>query len=253
MLVTANTSQQMSMYAQCANMNVLFIEVFDDFACTGGCTLYQVSQIHITGKVRINYVLHTDRRPSNGMIFTQLHSSAYALAQPQLATSYDSWTQHSAFTHSMLDLQRIQVNLMRRTVAGFALAESTRVALDVLQVVPVFNLQAVRLVLATGEVVLFSLIHIPSDRDLDQLSLDGILRGSDLTGWRRLHATAFVRSTDSTLLDCVYDLRLVALDLQQPFAGAGAAGLHGTLGALVETGKHEALNRPGRWRIPPFR
>jgi hypothetical protein len=212
MLVTANTSQQLSMYAQCVNMNVLFIEVFDKFACTGGCTLYQVSQIHITGKVRINYVLHTDRRPSNGMVYTQLHSTTYALSQPQLATSFDSWTQHSAFTHSMLDLQRVQVNLMRRTNAAFALSESTHVALDVLQVVPVFNLQAVRLVLPTGETALFSLVHIPSDRDLEQLSLDNNLRGSDLTGWRRLHATAFIRSTDNILLDCVYDLRLVALD-----------------------------------------
>ncbi len=92
MAFTANSSQQLSMYAQCVNMNVLFIEVFDEISCTGGCTIYQVSRIHITGKVRINYVLHSDRRPSNSMIYTQLHSSTYALSSPPLTTSFDSWT-----------------------------------------------------------------------------------------------------------------------------------------------------------------
>ena len=213
MILTANASQLLSMYAQCTNMSLQYIEVFDHFACGGGCTLYQVSQIQITGKVRINYVLHTDRRPSNSMIYTQLHSSTYALSQPPLATSFDSWTQHSAFTHSMLDLQRIQVNLMRRTVAAFALSESTHVALDVLQVVPLLNLQAVRQVLPTNETVLLSLVHIPSDDDLSELALmDSTVRGSDISGWKRLHATAFVRSTGNALIDCVYDLRLVALD-----------------------------------------
>jgi hypothetical protein len=213
MLITANSSQLLSMCAQCANMSVQYIELFDHFACGGGCTLYQVTQIQVTGKLRINYVLHTDRRPSNSMIYTQLHSSTYALSQPQLATSFDRWTQHSAFTHNMLDLQRIQVNLRRRTVAVFALPESTHVALDVLQVVPLLNLQALRQVLPTNQTVLLSLVHIPSDDDLAQLALmDSTVRGSDITGWRRLHATAFVRSTDNSLLGCVYDLRLVALD-----------------------------------------
>jgi hypothetical protein len=67
-------------------------------------------------------------------------------------------------------------------------------------------------VLPTNETVLFSLVHIPSDRDLAQLSIDSTVRGSDITGWRRLHATAFVRWTGSALIDCVYDLWLVALD-----------------------------------------
>jgi hypothetical protein len=146
------------------------------------------------------------------MIYTQLHSSTYAVPQPPLTTSFDGWTQHSAFTHRVLDLQRIQVNLMRRPKPAFALAETTHVALDVLQVVPVLTLQAVSLPLPTNETMLLSLIHIPSDRDLAQLSLDSTVRGSDITGWRRLHATAFVRSTGAALVDCVYDLRLVALD-----------------------------------------
>ena len=212
MLLTGSATQQLAMYAQCVNMNVEYIELFERSACGGGCTLQQVSQIHITGKLRINYVLHTDRRPSNSMIYTQLHSSTYALSPPPLATSFDSWTQHSAVTHSMRDLQRIQVNLMRRTVAAFALSESTNVALDVLQVVPLLTLQAVRQVLPTNETVLLSLLHIPSDTDLAQLAIDSTVRGSDISGWRRLHATALVRSAGDSLVDCVYDLRLVALD-----------------------------------------
>ena len=212
MLVTAEASRMLSMYAQCVNMSIQYLDVFDDFACLDGCRLFRVSQINITGKVRINYVLHSDVRPGNGMIYTQVHSSTYSLPQPELAASFDSWTQHSAFTHTMLDLQRIQVNL-RRPTAAFALSEPTHVALDVLQVVPLLNLQAVRRVLPTNETVLLSLLHIPSDDDLAQLALiDSTVRGSDVSGWRRLHATAFVRSTGNALLDCVYDLRLVSLD-----------------------------------------
>jgi len=212
LLVTSEASQLLSMYAQCVNRSIEYLDVFDDFACLDGCRLSQVSQIKITGKVRINYVLHSDARPSNGMIYTQVHSSTYALPQPELATSFDSWTQHSAFTHTMLDLQRIQVNVRRRT-AAFALSEPTHVAVDVLQVVPLLNLQAVRRVLPTNEPVLLSLLHIPSDDDLAQLALiDSTVRGSDVFGWRRLHATAYVRCTGNALLDCVYDLRLVALD-----------------------------------------
>jgi hypothetical protein len=40
----------------------------------------------------------------------------------------------------MLELQRVQVNVMRRTRDASALSAPTHVALDVLQVVPVFNL-----------------------------------------------------------------------------------------------------------------
>jgi hypothetical protein len=113
----------------------------------------------------------------------------------------------------MLDLQRVQVNLKRRTEALFALSEPTHVALDVLQVVPVLNLQALVQVLSTNDTVLLSLVHIPSDDDLVQLEvMDSIVRGSEISGWKRLHATAFVRSTDVSLISCVYDLRLVALD-----------------------------------------
>jgi len=213
MLFTATTSHLLSMHAQCANFTVQYIEMFDEFTCGGGCTFDQVQQIQITGKVRISYVLHGDLRPSNSMVYTQLHSSTYALPPLPLAASFDSWTQHSAFTHTMLDLQRVQVNLKRRTEALFALSEPTHVALDVLQVVPVLNLQALVQVLSTNKTALLSLVHIPSDDDLVQLQvMDSIVRGSEISGWKRLHATAFVRSTDVSLISCVYDLRLVALD-----------------------------------------
>ena len=213
MILTSTTSQLLSMHAQCVNMTVQHIDLFDHFACGDGCTLHQVSQVQITGKVHINYVLHSAVRPSDSMIYTQLHSSTYALVRPQLAASFDAWTQHSAFTHTMLDLQRIQVNLMRRTTTLFALSEPTHVAVDVLQVVPVLNLQALLRVLSSDETVLLSLVHIPSDDDLVQLGLlDSTVRGSELSGWRRLHATALVRSTENSLLGCVYDVRLVALD-----------------------------------------
>ena len=213
MLLTANSSQVLSMYAQCVNMNVQYIELFDLFACGGGCALYQVSQMQITGKLRINYVLHTDRRPSNSMIYTQLRSTTYTLSQPKLSTSFDRWTQHSAFTHSMTDFQRIQVNVMRRTKALFALSESAHVALDVLQVVPTLNMQAVPYELPTNMSVLLTLVHIPSDHDLTQLALlDSTVRGNEIFGWKRLHAAAFLRSADVSLRDCVYDLRFVAVD-----------------------------------------
>ena len=214
-LYTANASQAVFMYAQCASMAVQYIEVFDHLACAEGCVLHLVGLVQITGKVRVNYVLHSVLRPRDSMIFTLLRSSTYAPPHPQVPTSYDSWTQHSAFTHSMVDLQRIQVNVMRRAKALYALSESTHVALDVLQVVPTLNLQAVLHVLPTSESVLLTLVHIPSDYDLTQLALlDSTVRGNEIYGWKRLHAAAFLRSTDVSLRDCVYDLRFVSVDDQ---------------------------------------
>ena len=212
-VLTGNASQPLFMYAQCVNRIVAYVKVFDRFACGEGCTLYQVAQIQITGKVRLNYVLHSVLRPSGSMIYTFLRSSAYAPPRPQLSASFDSWTEHSAFTHTMADLQRVQVNLIRRTKELFVLSEPTHVALDVLLVVPTLNLQAVLRVLPANVSALLTLVHIPSDRDLAQLALlDSTVRGSEISGWRRLHATAFLRLPGASLVDCVFDLRLVAVD-----------------------------------------
>jgi hypothetical protein len=210
---TADAKKALFMYAQCANMKVQYITVFDHFACAEGCSLFQVGLMQITGKVRVNYVLHSVLWTSDSMIFTLLHSITYALVQPQLPTSLDNWTQHSAFTHSMTDLQRIQVNVMRRTKALFALSESAHVALDVLQVVPTLNMQVLPYELPTNVSVLLTLVHILSDYDLTQLALlDSTVRGDEIFGWKRLHAAVFLRSADVSFRDCVYDLRFVTVD-----------------------------------------
>jgi hypothetical protein len=211
-VLAGNASQLVFMYAQCVNMTVAYVRVFDRFACGGGCRLYNVTQIQITGKVHLNYVLHSELQPRDSMIYTLLRSSTYALERPPVPVSFDSWTQHSAFTHSLADLQRVQVNLIRRTPELFELAEPTHVALDVLEVVPTLNVQAVLHVLSTNVTALLTLVHIPSENDLAQLALDSTVRGSEVTGWRRLHATAFLRPPPGSLLGCVFDLRLVAVD-----------------------------------------
>jgi hypothetical protein len=212
---TAGERQLLSIYAHCVNMNVQYIELFDHFACSGGCTFHQSIQMRFTGNVHVNYVLHTSQRPSNSMIHTQLHSSTYALSIPQRPTSFDSWTQHSALTHTMRDLQRIQVNVLRRSEAVVALAEETKVALDVLQVVPTLNLQAMLHVLPNNETILLALVHIPSEPDLVQVGLyTSIVRGNEMSGWKRLHATGFVRSAMMSLVDCTYDLRVVSVNDQ---------------------------------------
>ena len=212
-VLTANASQLVFMYAQCLNSTAQYIELFDHFTCAEGCMLYQVTQVQITGKVHINYVLHSVLPPSDSMIYTLLRSSTYAPPRSEVATSFDSWTQHSTFTHTMTDLQRIQVNVMRKAKELFVLSETTHVALDVLQVVPTLNIQAVFYMLATNVSVLLTLLHIPTEDDLAELALlDSTLRGNEIYGWRRLHATAFVRSAGASLMNCVYDLRLVAVD-----------------------------------------
>jgi hypothetical protein len=213
LVLTADSSKMLFVYAECVNKTVQYVKVFDRLDCARGCTMSQVSQAHISGTVRINYVLHTMLPPRDSMIYTLLRSSTYAPPSTNVATSFDKWTQHGTFTHSMTDLQRIQVNMMRKTTALFALSEPTHVALDVLQVVPTLNLQSVVYELPTNASALLTLIHIPSDEDLAQLALLGsVVRGSEVSGWKRLHATAFVRSDDESLLDCVYDVRLVAVD-----------------------------------------
>ncbi len=210
--LTAGERQLMSIYAHCVSMNVQYIELFDHFACSAGCTYHQPIQMRFTGNMHVNYVLHTSQRPSNSMIYTQLHSSTYALSVPQKHTSFDSWTQHSALTHTMHDLQRIQVNMLRQTKAVLALSEEANVALDVLQVVPTLNLQGMLYQLPNNETVLLSLVHIPSQEDIAALGLlDSIVRGNEISGWKRMHATAFIRLTTMTLVDCTYDLRIVAV------------------------------------------
>ena len=268
--ITAKSSQMLFMYAQCVHMTAQHVKVFDRFDCAGGCTLSQVSQAEITGTVRVNYVLHTALRPSDSMIYTMLRSSTYSPPNIKAATSFDSWTQHGTFTHSMTDLQRIQVNILRKTTAAFALSEPTHVALDVLQVVPTLNLQAVVHELPTNVSALLTLIHIPSDKDLAQLGLVGtVVRGSEVSGWKRLHATAFVRSASDSLTGCVYDVRLVAVDARftprQASSNVGcrmrvrAEGVHGVGRCHLEVpfalansdGVLGLLLLPGACALPP--
>lgn len=211
LVITAKSRQLLYMYAKCVDMTVQYVRVFDRVDCGEGCTLSRVQQAEITGEVRINYALHSVLLPSDSMVYTLLRSSTYAPPSSSVPTSFDRWTQHSTFTHSMTDLQRIQVNVLRNTTALFELSESTHVALDVLQVVPTLNFQAVVYELRTNASSLLTLVHIPSDEDLTRLALlDTVVRGNEVFGWKRLHATAFVRSSIGS--DCVYDLRFVAVD-----------------------------------------
>jgi len=205
-------------YAQCRGLQPSRVFVVDTARCRGTCAVHNQSRILLDGGVSVHFVVEARLPPTTWQVRVMMGGGRFWSTAVESLAPLGQWSQPHVFVHNLQEKQSIFVNVVRRVSYASLLHtvttaedEPTNVALDVLEVIPTLSDRAV-LQVGDGRQILFTVIRIPSDADLARLSLLSFKAGHDVLNWRRLHAVAYLRSHDPTLVGCVYKLRVVEVD-----------------------------------------
>lgn len=207
-------------YTQCQGLQPSRVFVADRNQCRGVCEISSQSRILLTGGVSIYFVVESRAQPTSWQVYAMLSGSVFWSSAVGSVASLGEWSQPHVFVHTIQEKQSIFVNVVRSTSYEALVDtlvdspdEPTSVAFDVMEVIPTLSERAVyQQGLGNTTSMLFTSIRIPTDDDLTRLGLLTFRAGHDVLNWRRLHAMAYIRNRDRTLIGCIFKLRLVEMD-----------------------------------------